>query len=353
MSRVTAEYTGLPENFISASTSFAITSWFTRGMPAAPWLSIVGRNSVLANQLLRLMCCFCRRGLPLVDATLGSVCSLPLEWGFTLLLSQSSTRVELARLVSVAHQRGRYVAQHGRLIRVFGPIVTYSSWPIVFNGPGPARIEIPAFPSSLALPLLSAEAEERIANEFQPKLLCYFLENHEKILHAAADVSDIHVSLQDTARMLLACIPDDPDFQRATTKALQLQHTRMQAAKWTDIDVVAVEALLFLLHEPQQPALYVGDIARIMMSIMNRRGENVQLEPKRVGTALRALGFHIEPRDQRGYRLRVTQALRLHAHQLAVALDVPAIQDAEVRCEQCEAVGIRKTLGDEQAASNE
>jgi hypothetical protein len=336
ISCVLTRYTALPDNLVTALTRFVLATWFVPSLPAAPWLSIRGRNTALANTLIRLLRCFCRRSLLLSDIKAGSLSSLPLHWGLTLMLSQPRLGPEIERLLLAARQRDGYIVRNTRLINLYGPIVTYGDCDSGFAGGMLTPIEIPALPTTVALPLLQREAEDRIAEEFQAKLLAYRLANSRKVSRVSFDVSALHPSLCEVARTLVACTPDDPDLQNEIIKALQTQHAAMRPATWTDVDVVLIEALLFYCHEGKTDCVYVGEVGKTATSILAARGELLKLEPKNVAARLRFLGVHIEPRDKRGYRVLLTQVLSRQLHTLARSFDVPSVQDGEVRCNQCE-----------------
>jgi hypothetical protein len=199
-----------------------------------------------------------------------------------------------------------------------------------------APIEILVLPTAVPLPPLQREAEDRIADEFQAKLLGCRLANSRKVSEFSSDVSMPHASLGEIGRSLAACTPDDPELQIGIVKTLQTQQAAMRAATWTDLDVVLVEALLFHCHEGKVDCVYVGEVGKTAMSILAGRGERLKLAPKNVGARLRLLGVHIESRDERGYRVLLTQALSRQLHGLARSLDAPSVQDEEVRCDQCE-----------------
>jgi hypothetical protein len=335
ISSVVTKYTALPENFVTGMTRFLLATWFTPSLQAAPWLSIRGRNTILSNTLFRLLRSFCRRALLLSDVRAGSVSSLPLHWGLTLMFAQPRLGPEVERLLLAARQRDGYVIRGGRLIRPHGAVVTYGDCGSGFGGGMLTPIEIPALPTTVHLPVLDQEREDRIADEFQPKLLHYRLANIRKISPASLDVSALPSSLGEIARSLAACTPDDSDLQFEIIRALQAQHAAMRPASWTDVDVVLIEALLFYYHERKKDCAYVGEVAKTAMSILAARGEPLNLEPKNVAARLRLLGVHIESRDKRGYRVLLTHALSRQLHGLARSFDVPTVQDGETRCEQC------------------
>lgn len=335
IAKVFATYLQLPSSLTAAATAFSVASWFSAKRQSAPWLSVTGRHFTVAKPLMRLLACFCRRALLLTDATLSGICSLPLEWGFTFQISQNRASPDLYRLLNAAHERRGCVIRGGRLIHPYAPIVTCTNSPIVPDGLSVAPIEIPAMPST-NLPLLDLEAEERIAAEYQPKLLAYMLENHNHSGNYDADLSTIDVSLRETARMLVACMPLDPGFRAQTIGALKTQHAAMRCDRWTEIEVVLIEAMLFFIHEGGKDAVYVGEVGAAAEKIIAGRGERLKLAAKNVAARLRNLGLKTqEKRDKRGYYYLLTQAFSHRVHELAFILDVPSIQDGQPRCRQC------------------
>jgi hypothetical protein len=354
MSRVLAQYTALPNNLVTAVTRFLLATWLIPSLQMAPWLSIRGRNTALANTLIRLLNCFCRRALLLSDVRAGSIGTLPLHWGLTLVLTQPRLGSEVERLLLAARQRDGYIVRGGRLISVYGPIVTYGHYETGFGGGMLAPIEIPALPTVVPLPLLQREVEDRVAQEFQAKLLAYRLANGRRVSEVSLDVSVLQPSLGEVGRSLAACTPDDPELQIGIIHALQTQQESMRAATWTDLDVVLVEALLFYCHEGKADCVYVGEIGKAAMGILAGRGERLKLAAKTVGAKLRLLGIQIESRDKRGFRVLLTQALSRQVHGLARSLDAPSIQDEVVRCHQCELlVSERRAAEDSSAGRGE
>lgn len=335
ISKVLTAYLQLPSNFITMATAFSAASWFAINRESAPWLAITGRNYTAARQLTRLLGCICRRALLLSDITMSGICSLPLEWGFTLQISQNPASPDLYRLLNASHERRSRVVHCGRLIQLYAPVVTCSSAPIVSSELALAPIEIHATPSNIMLPPLDLEVEERIAEEYQPKLLGYLFENHKKTENYDTDLSSLDASLRGAASTLTASLPHDAEFRAQTIDALKMQYAAMRCNRWTDIDVVLVEALLFFIHEGCKEAVYVGEMGNAGEKTLAGRGETLRLAPKNVAARLRDLGLKTEDRDKRGYRYLLTQAFSRQVHELGRALDVPSMQDGQQRCEQC------------------
>jgi hypothetical protein len=350
ISVVLTQYTALADNLVTGVTRFVLATWFIPSLQMAPWLSIRGRNTGLVNSLIRLLRCFCRRALLLSDVRAGSIGSLPLHWGLTIMLAEPRLVPEIERLLLAARQPDGYIVRGGRLMHAYGPIVTHGDYESGFGGGMLTPIEIPVLPTAVPLPPLQREAEDRIADEFQAKLLGYRLANIRKVSEFSLNVSTLPACVAEVGRSLAACTPDDPELQIEIIKALQTQQAAMRAATWTDVDVVLVEALLFYCHEGKVDCVYVGEVGKTAMSILAGRGEPLKLAPKNVAARLRLLGVHIEARDKRGYRVLLTQALSRQLHGLARSFDAPTLQSEEVRCDECKFLVSDQRTADESSA---
>jgi hypothetical protein len=336
ISRVLTQYTALPDIFLTVVTRFVLATWFAPSLQIAPWLSLRGRNTALANTLIRLLRCFCRRALLLSDPR--GIDSLPMNWGLTLILGQPRLGPETERLLLAARQRDGYIVRGGRLIHAYAPIVTCGDYESGFGGGMLVPTEVPVGPAAVLLPQLEREDEERIAEEFQEKLLGYRLANSRRVPGHSLDISALDPSLREVGLSLAACTPDDPELQTEIVKALQTQHAAMRASTWADVDVVLVETLLFYWHEGKKDCVFVGEVGETAVRILAGRGERLELAPKTVGTKLRLLGIPIEPRKAQGYPILLTHALSRQLHWLARNLDAPSVQDEEARCDECKSL---------------
>jgi len=96
-----------------------------------------------------------------------------------------------------------------------------------------------------------------------------------------------------------------------------------RSARWTDPNVIAVEAVLTAWQESPGEAVYVSELSNIAQALLNGRGENLTIDPGSFGKRLKLLGFVTEPRDTQGRKLRLTESVHSHSLQLARDLDIP------------------------------
>jgi hypothetical protein len=199
-------------------------------------------------------------------------------------------------------------------------------------------LEIPVIRASQCLPVLDRSILQKIANDFQPKLLDYRLANFSKVVNSKFEAPELTASMQELAQNLSACTPDDPDLQAQVLELLRKQDQETRSAAWLDIDTVIIEAVLASIHEGKQNCIYVGEIAKAAEAILWGRQESRKLAPREIGTRLRLLELDTEPRNSQGVRLLLTADLSRRVHELAYQLSVPSVENGSVRCSHCRAV---------------
>jgi hypothetical protein len=113
---------------------------------------------------------------------------------------------------------------------------------------------------------------------------------------------------------------------------LREEDAESRSARWIDLSVIAVEIVLVAYHESPGEAVYVSELSKLAQAMLNGRGENSIIDPGAFGKRLRFLGFVTEPRDAKGKKLRLTEAVYNRARQLARDLDIPgqATESTEV-----------------------
>ncbi len=339
LSRTIFPNTGLPERYVVLCTRFALATWFVRNFSTAPWLSIVGSDTFVGTQLLRLLRCFCRRALPILSPSIASICAFPLEYRFTFLIHEAQLSRQTERLIQAVTRRGQFILFRGRLLEIYAPVVTFTSEPSSSLPAGaPPAIEIPAIPGTREPSLLTPEAEQQIARDFQPRLLSYFFRNYSASRPSPADGTGLSFSMRELGRNLAACTPGDESHQTAVLNALKIQDRASQVTRWTDLDSVTVESVLAFDHANKHEP-YVGEITATASDILRERGGDANLAAKKVGTRLRLMQLLPEPRDRKGYRLLLTEPVRRRVHDLAFAYDVPTVQNGLAGCPLCKQGG--------------
>jgi hypothetical protein len=335
MASTVQHYTPLSENLAGLVAHFVLATWVLGCIPAAPRLAISGPDSLGGTQLLLLLHCLCRRPLLLTQVDINGLLSLPMEWRPTLLIHQPQLSIRMEQFLNAVQKRCVRVPRRGRLLELHNAAVTYSE---SRGGRTPCKLfglEIPVFSAGRDLPALDDVARQKIADDFQPRLLAYRLENYGKVCQSHFDASEFISPTRELAGCLGACTPEDPDLQAQLIQLLKGQDTEYRSALWTDLNTAIIEALVAYIHEGELNSIYVGKIAESAEVILEGRGEHRRIEARHVGERLRNLGLNTEPRDSKGMKLIFSQAVKRRVHELAHDLDVPTIRSGKEGCPDC------------------
>ena len=332
------QYCGLPDQDAELTAQFFFADWLKDALPAAPSLMVIGPDCPEVSQFFALAKCLSRHGLVLTGVTAGSLSALPTQLGLMVAIDQPEIDEPLGRLLNASRKRLAQIPRRGALwCPYFSKIIRCASqdWPI-------EATQLVIRPNGHALPLLDEREQLRIAREFQPRLLGYRFANYGPL--RARLLED---SLAACAKAP-ASVPPTATFEDADLQAKILELVADSPAeaseedRWTDQGTVLRESLLVASHLPNLEALYMGQFADTMMTMLSARGEERKIRPKQAGAMVRALGFSLEPRDSRGIRLLLTESVRKKIHQLAYDFGVPSSQTPVASCRHCE--DLRKKL---------
>jgi hypothetical protein len=324
-------FVGLPEKSAPLVGRFILATWLVDAMQTAPRLLIEGPDTARARQLIQLLHCSCRRALPMSALTPAGLCSLPSGLRLTLLLQQEVISPKLAALLKAATVRGNPVLRAGQLRDLFGAQVVLCDAGYGEETWVTPSIRAPCMPTAGRLPVLNIEQQQRISEDLQDRLLAFRFSNYQAACDTSFDSSKLAIPLQALSASLAAATPGDVELHGELHTLLQEENAEMEAANWVDPNTVIIEAILVHCREAKVQCVYVGEIAEMASKILQGRGESRSLDPGETGRRIKSLGFATEPRDARGVKLRVTNAVCVLAHNLAHQLDVPAARECDCR----------------------
>ncbi|MDP9263292.1 MAG: hypothetical protein M3O85_03110 [Acidobacteriota bacterium] len=322
-------------------THFVFSTWLADCLPSAPCLWIVSPGGTDGGALLRLLAALTRRSLLLSEVTRAGFLALPLHLQPTLLIEQHKLPKALQSLLVASRTKGLGVPVSGELRGVFGPRVICTGHPLErFLSEGTIQISLTPQAGLLAV---DEDAIEDIAHRFQPRLLAYRLTQQQKARASKFDVADLSAPLRLLARSLGACVVDEPELQNGLTPLLREQDDGVRAENSASMEAVAVEAVLFYVHEGGKGSVYVNEIADAANGILQNRGEPFGVEDRAVGGVLNRLGLFTTRLSGRGRGLRLQQSVRRKVHELARQYEVLTAEAKFSGCEDCSAG--RQALG--------
>lgn len=331
--QLATKYTDAAENYSRLIAYFILGDWLVERMLVAPFLFVIAPLSAARAQLLRLLSCLCRRPLILAEATPAAMSRFA-SLAPTFILDEPSLSRRSERHLYATNNRGRFAVRNGQIADLFSPKVICSQEPLRDTLLASQALQITLSPAGRQVPFLEDSACERLADEFQPKLLQYRLTNLVRFRTPDFDVSELSFPMQDVARAYAICVSDDEDLQVGIVHFLRDQEIYVDPS--TELGSVILEGLLFCCHNDGRSKVLSGELADISNTIWAQRGEGRVTTPESVGWKLRELDLRTEPIDGAGKGLRLTESVRARIHSLAQAFGVPSLRHAaQESCPDC------------------
>jgi hypothetical protein len=327
-----AEYTDLAESDVRQLAYFVLASWLVDQLLVAPLLLIIAPLGGARAQLLRLLSSLCRRSLMLDEVSPAAVSRLA-ELKPTLVFDEPTMTRRAGRFLYTTSNYGDFALGNGRIMGAPSAKVICSQEALGDTLLTGQTLEIAMTPTGREVPFLEIGACEQIGAKFQAKLLHYRLSNLGKIRPPEFDVSELPAQLQDAARALAASAVDDPELQLGVFQLLRERSQDAHLDASAEFASAILEGLLFCCHREGWSQVLSGELADIVNTIWENRGEGRTTTPESVGWKLRALGLRTEPLDGAGKGLRLTEAIRAKIHSLAKGYRVR--QAAQADCPHC------------------
>ena len=326
----------LPQRDSSLLSCFSISTWLADRLPTAPTLTISGPDQELGIDVLRLLSCLCRHPLMLAEVTPGGFRSLPRQLPLTLLLNQQELKPNMQRLFRASNYRGLHLpGNRGSVVDLYGPKAIFCGNGAAVDTLDGGVIHISAAPSQLQSVALDERVQNKIANDFQPRLLMYQLKNSGKV-RESVDVSKFTFATRSLARTLAACFPEDAELARDTVQLLRPQDEEVRGQRSCDVNCAIVEILWGIIHDRKQQAVRVDELAKFVDALLRSRGETFDYSAEEIGWKLRYLNI---PRhsSSSGRQVLLGRNTTQLVHRLAQAYDLPCLLrvEAGAGCPDC------------------
>jgi hypothetical protein len=314
---------------------FSISTWLADRLPTAPNLAISGPEQELGIDVLRLLSCVCRHPLMLAEVTPGGLRSLPMPMGLTLLLNQPGLKPNLQRLLRASSYRGLLLpGNRGSLVDLFGPKAIFCGNDAAVDTLSGGAIQISVAPSQLQSSALDQQVQDKIASDFQPRLLMYRLKNSGQVRESRVDVSKFTFATRQVARSLAMCFPEDPALASDTVQLLRPQDEEVRGQRCRDVNCAIVEILWAITHERKQREVRVDELAKDVNALLRSRGETFEYSPEQIGWNLRNLNIH-KHKSRSGRQVLLGRDTSESVHRLTRAYDLPCLQRIEAGCPDC------------------
>jgi hypothetical protein len=323
--------------------SFAvIATWMAEFLPVAPFLWIVAPPTTAVGPLLQLMLLLCRRSIVVSEISAGQFRSLPADLRPTLVIEVSQQSRQVLKPLRASKRHRALIAADGKAVDAFGARIVFAPEPLHDPESAGFPLEIVLPPTRQHVPPMSSSEAERIAAEYQAKLLQYRILNGAKVRTPAFDLDQFTAPMQEIAQSLAASIVDDDDLQSQIVPLLKTLDREIQVDRAALLPAIVLEALLARCHSVTGKYFPVADLTADVNTVLRGRGEMLEVSPENTGWTLRALGLHTDfiPGGRKG--LVLSSDARKKIHDLAAAYGVRTLRElpAKVDCPLCAALSL-------------
>jgi hypothetical protein len=334
-----ARVTRLPKNDSSLLAFFVFATWLGGCLPKAPFLWIMAPDTVSWEPLVHVLGLLCRHTIFINELSISTLRSLPMELRPTVVTEAPVISRSLLRAIHASSRLGSCDAADGKVQNLFCVKVICARQPLAGSTITGLPLEITLAPAQEHVPRMETNEAERVAAEFQPKLLMYRLMNYGRVRPLSIDLSHLTAPVKDLAQILAMPIVADQALQRQLLPLLEQRNREVEVDRTLLLESIVLDALLAACHQrnADDGCRSVIELAKDVNTILSGRGDGRQVSPETVGWKLRALGFHTDFINGGRKGLLLLESTRVRIHQLAAAYKIRTfLQKPETaQCRDC------------------
>jgi hypothetical protein len=240
-------------------------------------------------------------------------------------------------LLRASTRHGAFVAAGGKATDAFCAKIVFAPEPLRDPASAGFPLELVLPPTREYVPPMSASEAERIATEYQAKLLGYRLLNRAKVRAPTFDMNQFTAPTQELAYSLAASIADDDELQSEIVPFLKPLDREIQADRASSMPAIVLDVLLARCHSTIGKDLPVTELTGDVNTVLHGCGAMLEVSPETVGWTLRALGLHTRFITGGKKGLLLLNDMRQRIHDLAAAYGVRTLREvpAKTNCPLC------------------
>jgi len=246
--------------------------------------------------------------------SVAAVSSLPMDIAPTLVIERCEPTPQFQRFLDLTNANGSQIVAKGRVLRLCCSKVLCSeeSWAGVI--PGWPELEIVLPQSWQSLPPLNLVEQQRIVEEFQPKLQMCRLQNYTAVRDSVSKAPNVPFAAQETASALVACVAADEGLRAQLTELLK---NHFLAPRTFSAPHRALLSGLLAVSHAKKSTVCVGEITTHMNRTLDSWGETLVLQARAVGNILRSFDFSTQRLGSTSRGIMLLSATKERIHSLA------------------------------------
>jgi hypothetical protein len=341
--------------YVPVLADFVLSTWLVDRFEVAPYLSVVGLPQSGKTTLLKVLSLLCRRSLLISDITSASFYRACAQFMPTMLIDEAGSfrnNSALRHMLRAGSTRDIDSVQANRTLHAYGAKVLSWLEPPDDTALNSRCILIPMHESMRTSLKRPSDVEvEREAAVLQAQLLRFRFENYRRVEPGPIYVDEI---LRPRSRDLIRAL--------AATHMSNVKRSRLLLEFFKSGQAVPLEPLspeqnavlraLYSMIHPRKEYVSVqtGDLTKMVNYFLQRAGEGLRLQPRKVGAVLSSLGFSNRTRTKSGWIVSVDREDAEKLHELAEHYGIERLEERfqEISpddCDPCRAAAAKKSNG--------
>ena len=306
---------------------FVLASWFSEFFFDPPTLIVNGPEMRQAAVLFAVLACLCRRSFRAAQFDR----SLPFRVKPTLLVLAPDTSGRRSAFWRAANIRGvRVPSRTGTVDDLACTRVLFMNDPQAVASWGGEALHLSLFPYAQLRPPTEQEMTE-IANEFQPKLLMFRLQQLVQTNRTSVPPeTQKQFTKYEFSRQLITLVRGEPGIIASITPLIEVQQRDFQEYQQRNPHRAVIEALWSPSHTEKE--ISMKELSKRVNALLRSRNETIEFDLRDIGWKMRQLGLPRQ-RNRDGMFVQLSRDLCRQVHQLArnFGLKLPRFKD----CSDC------------------
>jgi hypothetical protein len=340
--------------YIQVLADFVLSTWFVDRLVVAPYLAVVGLPQSGKTTLLKLLSLICRRSLLVADVSPASLYKLCAQFSPTILIDEAGTIMHegvVRHLLRSGTTRDAISVKGNQILHSYGAKVI--SWIEPPDDPAlnSRCILIPMFETTKSGLAKPADPDvQELASTLQTQLLQFRFENYKKLRLGSIPGDEIlRPRTRDILYALSAAHPQDNKRTQALLEFFKSGEAIPQDSLSMEQNAV-LRALFSMIHlQKSFVSIQTLHLTNTVNYLLQRAGEKLRLQPRKVGAVLKSLGFSNRKRTHLGWIVSLDQNDCEKIHQLAECYGIHDMSDRSLavsrdECALCRAAAKRDSV---------